>query len=289
MGFYTRMSFRLFSWLSEGIFPYLAETKTSLRKARMGISVEEYMSMALMTCFIVFLVEVPALSFIFSLIFSSFLFGFITAFTASIFLVVVFFFAFINYPKVIIMQRAKAMDESLAFASIYLSTVSGSKLPLGQVFKIFSKFMGYEHIKDEVDSIIHDMEMFGFDINTAIERSIERTPSKNFKELLWGMLSTMRIGGDLTVYLKEKSKNFFDEYRRRLFEFSHTLTIFIEVYLTAIVLGAIFFVILTAVVSGVTGAAGSIILLQFFLIFVFLPLVSIAFIFLIKTMAPGGE
>jgi len=60
--------------------------------------------------------------------------------------------------------------------------------------------------------------------------------------------------------------------------------------LTALVLGTIFFIVLTSVMSGFTGiVAQNIIFIQFFLIFLFIPLISIAFIILIKTSSPGGE
>jgi len=91
------------------------------------------------------------------------------------------------------------------------------------------------------------------------------------------------------MYLKEKARSYMNEYRRKLYEFSHQLTVYIEVYLTTIVLGAIFFTILTAIMSGLGGGGSDTILLQFFLIFVFLPLISTLFIFLIRSISPTGE
>ena len=59
--------------------------------------------------------------------------------------------------------------------------------------------------------------------------------------------------------------------------------------LTALILGTIFFIILTSVMSGFTGAvAEDLIYMQFFLIFFFVPLISAAFIILIKSASPGG-
>ena len=135
------------------------------------------------------------------------------------------------------------------------------------------------------------MDVFGLDVNTALERAVERSPSKLFKELIWGMLSTIRSGGDVSIYLKESAVNMVNEYRRKLYEFSHQLTIYIEVYLTSIVLGAIFFTILTSIMSGIAAGvdAASMIVMQFILIFGFIPLVSTLFIFMIKSVTPGGE
>jgi flagellar protein FlaJ len=289
MGFYTKVAMRLFLPLSTSLSSYFTETKNDLKRARIKLSLQEYVCISILTSLVVFVFELPLLSFIFSLVFGGFLFGLITAFTVSLFLTIVFFMLFLNYPKVIVKSRAKELDRSLPFASLYLSTIAGSKLPLHKVLTMFSKFSKHGELTEEVNAIVKDMEMFGFDVNTALERAIERTPSKNFKELLWGILSTSKSGGDVDIYLKEKAKTFIDEYRRELYEFSHKLTVFIEVYLTAIVLGAVFFTILTSIMSGVAGVTGDIIMLQFLLIFVFLPILSMMFIILIRSVTPGGE
>jgi flagellar protein FlaJ len=187
-------------------------------------------------------------------------------------------------------DKAKEIDKSLPFASLYLSTIAGSELPLHESFKLFTKFGGgYGKIREEIGLIVQDMELFGLDINTALERGIERTPSKNFSELLWGILSVARTGGNVHQYLKQKSSGFMEDYRRKLYEFSHSLTVYIEIYLTAIVLGTIFFTVLTAIISGIAGTTRNIILLQAFLIFVLIPLISILFIFLVRKTAPPGE
>lgn len=289
MSFYSRLAFRLFSEVSENVTPYFIDIKSDLKKARMRESLQEYLSTAILTCFVIFLVELPIFSLIFGFIFQSFLFAFLTAITVALFLTVAFFFLFLNYPKTIIRDRSKKLDDSLPFASLYLSTISGSKLPLHKMLEIFSRFSGYKEMVREVNSINDDIKIFGLDVNTALERAIERTPSKNFQELLWGILSTIRAGGDLTNYLKAKAKDLMEDYRRKVREFSHTLTIYIQIYLTAIVLGSVFFIVLTGIVAGVMGGAGNILTLQFILIFLFIPLVSTFFIFLVKTSTPTGE
>jgi len=195
----------------------------------------------------------------------------------------------VNYPKIVIGQKTKKIDDQISFAAVHLSTLASTKLPLDKVFEIFSRFSSYGEITNELSKIESDMKMFGLDINTALQREIERSPSKNLKELLWGILSTNIAGGDIETYLREKSKNFMSEYRVKLREFSHQLSIYIEIYLTAVVLGAIFFVILTSIVAGITGVGQQVLTLQFFIIFVLLPIVSALFIYLIKISTPGGE
>lgn len=289
MGLYTRIAFRFFSQYSEAVSIFFPGLKADLKMARMHISTQEYISLAILTSFIVFLAEVLLLSYIFGFVFHAFLFSFITAFTVSVVFSILIFILFTKYPKTVVSSRSKEIDNALPFASLYLSAVAGSKLPLDKTFKIFSKYSKYGAVTQEINSIVNDIEVFGLDINTAIERSVERTPSKNLKDVLWGVLSTSVSGGDVGIYLREKAKSLMQEYRRHLTDFSKKLTMFIEIYLTAVVLGAIFFIILSSVFSGMVTGGGSIIILQSLIIFVFVPLLSIFFILMIKVSSPGGE
>jgi len=289
MSFYTRTAFRYFGRYSENIAIFFPDLKSDIKKTKMRTSVQEYISTSILTTFLVFLAEIPLLSFAFALVFKSFLFSFITGFTVSVLLSVLIFFLFTQYPKTVVSERSKKMNSGLPFASLYLSTIAGTKLPLNRVFQIFGKFTKSGEIGEEVGMINKDMEAFGFDAHTALERAVERSPSKNFKDLLWGLLSTSASGGDVVSYLREKSKTLMDDYRRRLTEFSKKMMLLSEIYLTAIVLGTIFFVILTAIFSGVSTGVRSIILLQTLVIFIFLPLMSLMFIILVKSSTPGEE
>jgi archaellum biogenesis protein FlaJ (TadC family) len=292
MGFYTKISFRFFSQVSEQVSEYFSELKQNLRKARIKLSLQEYLSIVIMTCFVVFLSTFPAFAMFFGFIFAQPVLAFVSALSLCLGLTVATMFVFLQYPKILIAEKAKSIDNALPFAALYLSTVASSKLPLHKIFEIFSKYSEYGELTNEIKSITTDMEIFGADINTALERGIERSPSKALKEMLWGILSTIQSGGDLSKYLKEVSVTLINEYRRKLYEFSHQLTLYIEVYLTAMVLGAIFFTILSSILSGL-GEGGpstiSVITLQFLIIFIFMPAVSVLFILLVKSITPGEE
>jgi len=289
MSEYIKIAMRMFSPVIDTISPYFTNLNLDLKRAKIKMSAQEYLAGGILLSFLIFIIEIPLLSFIFALAFQNFLFGFITSMTVSFFLTAIFFFVYISYPNVIIRNRAKNIDVVLPFASLQMATVASSKLPLYKVFQIFSKFASSGDLAEELGRIQTEMKLFGIDINTALEKAIERTPSKSLKELLYGILSTSRSGGDVSVYLREKSKSFMAEYRRKLFEYSHQLTIFIEVYLTAIVLGAIFFVILTSILAGISGGGSNSIFIQFFMIFLFLPMVSAIFVLFVKSTSPGSE
>jgi flagellar protein FlaJ len=290
MSFFERTAMR---YLDKYIEPHLevfSDLKKDLKRSGMRKTLEEYLSTSLLMCIILFVIELPIFSLIFSLLNLGFLFSFFMAITTSVLVCSFFFLMFVNYPKFIIRDKARSIDRTLPFAGIYLSTIASSRLPPHRIFEIFSKFKEYGEISYEAKRIVADMKMFGLNVYDSLEKAVERTPSKDLRDLFWTILSTLKAGGDLHTYLDEKSKSFLSDYRRRLDEFSQSLSIYLEIYLTALVLGTIFFIILTSVMSGFTGmVAENIIFVQFFLIFLFVPLISAAFIILIKAASPGGE
>ena len=85
MGFYTKLSMRLFGKLVEPYSYYFSDLKKELQMAKLGMSLEEYLSMAVMTSFLVFIIELPLLALILALLRLGFLFSFVTAITVSIF------------------------------------------------------------------------------------------------------------------------------------------------------------------------------------------------------------
>ena len=266
------------------------DLKKDLKMSGMSKTLEEYLSTAVLTCLILFIVELPLFSIIFSMLNLGFLFSFFMAITTSILICTFFFVLFVNYPKFIMRDKARDVERTLPFAGIYLSTIASSRLPPHKIFEIFSKFKEYGEVTKEARRIVADMEMFGLNIYDSLEKAVDRTPSRELRDLFWAILSTLKSGGDLTIYLGEESKTFLNNYRRRLNEFARSLSIYLEIYLTALVLGTIFFIILTSVMSGFTGiVASNMVFIQFFLIFFFIPLISTAFIILIKSSSPGGE
>jgi len=290
MSLYTKISMRLFGKLIDPYLSYFSDLKIDIKRAGMKISLEEYLSIAITTSFFIFVFELPLLALVFTLLKpESWIFGFVTAITFSIITPMGFFILFINYPRILIRDRTRNIDNALPFATTYISSIAGSKLPPHEILRISSMFTEYGEVTEEIKNIVADIKGFGFDVNTALERAANRTPSKNLREVFWGMVSTIRAGGELDVYLREKAKTLLNDYRRRLNEFSHSLSVYIEIYLTALILGAIFFTILTSIMAGMIGGRLNLLLIQFFIIFIIMPLISTAFIILIKASSPSFE
>ena len=186
-------------------------------------------------------------------------------------------------------KRKKDIESALPFATTYMATIANSGAPPITMFKVISQFEEYGEISKEVEKIYRDVEVFGMDLIGALRKTANRTPSDELKELLWGLDTVITSGGNISDFLHEKSRLFIAEYGRRLQQYSRTLSVLIEVYLTLILVGSVFFIIITTLMS-ILGGGGMAYLsfIQFLVIFVILPFVSIGFIFLIKSISPAA-
>lgn len=285
---FKRLSFRFFKKTLEPYVDYFESLKPDLQKANLPFSLTEYVYVMVFVTTLIFIIEFPLLAFIAGFFMSAAM-AFFLSFTTTAFFCLVIFFAFYSYPSFLANMRKKNIDAALPFATTYLATIAGSRAPPTTMFKVISEFEEYGELAEETKKIYRDIEMFGMDLPAALRKTASRTPSMQLKELLWGLTTVLLEGSDLSVYLREKSRGFMSDYRRRLQEFSKTLSLFIEIYLTLIIVGSIFFVIMTAIMSIFGGGAINLFLafLQFVIIFIILPFVSIGFIILLKTIAPS--
>ncbi len=287
---YKKFSYSFMAPKIEKYLHYFESLTLDMKKAGLTMSLEEYMSIAFMTSLLVFVVEFP-LVFIITLFIPGFspIMGIIFSFSLSMVFSLAIFFFFYIYPSMVASSKKRKIDITLPFATLYMATISGSNAPAKSIFKIVSKFDEYGEVTKELREIVKNMEIFGMGLNEAIMKVANKTPSDEFKELLWGIETTISSGGNLSEYLHGKARALMDTYRRMMNEYSKKISLLIEIYLTLIIIGSILVVVLTSVMGLFGGEMmDTIILIQFFVTFFGLPIISFIFIIILKYMSPGG-
>lgn len=279
---YSRTCYRLAGGMIEPIRKYFIDLKNELQIAGMNFTLDEYLSMALFTSVVLFVLESALLGFVFGLFIPNIFLVVPLAVTLSFSMSVILFFIFYSYPKTISKRRAEQIDSALPFAISYMSAIASGNAPPYFMFRTISRIKDYGEIAKEAGIIARNMKMFGMNFSDSIKRESSRTPSKNMKEILWGINTTLLSGGDLKTYLREKADILIDEYRRKIRKYSQDLGMLVEIYLTLIIVGSIFFIVLTSIMGG----GADVIWIQFFIVFIFLPLMSIGFIALVKMRSP---
>ena len=274
-----------FGRYAKKIAPYFSQLDPLLKKAGIKCTVEEYLSIAIFICILDFIIEIPILIFIFSAFFPIAL-AIILGILSSAILTAAIFFLFIAYPTTIISNKSYKIETGLHYSIAYMAAVAASDAPPSLIFKTISEMKDYPELANEMKKLVRDIDVFGMDLLSALKREAERTPSKKLKELLLNMETVIRSGGSLAEFLRARAKDATAEYRRRIREFSSTLSMLSEIYITAIIVGPLFFTVLSSVMVGMGGGGSSTVILQFMLMFFLIPAISLILAYYIHVTTP---
>jgi flagellar protein FlaJ len=267
---------------------YFEDLRNQLSKANIEITLPEYVSMMFFSTVAAFFggLFLFGAFFILTMGIAGLMLGLIasiisTALTAS---------GFYLYPNIMMKSRASKIRDTLPFATMYLSTLSGTGTSLPEIFKNLGEVDEYGEVSNEAEKISRDIETFGMDVSEALKRAANRTPSKDFEELMWGINHVITTGGSLKQFLQERSDKLMDDYQRRIEQFSETLSLLVEMYITVIIVGSIIFTSMSAVISSFSSSISPSLLvnIQVAAIFFGIPMISAMFIILVDGLAPGG-
>jgi len=285
------ISFKLFGSLTRPYLDYFDTLNRNLKRSMMKVSLHEYLCTIIFLSFITLIISI-----IFGSVFITFLFPFEPTifYTYTLSIIVSFilagmvFFIGYYYPSLKSKSIETQINRTLPFAVFYMATSSSSGILPTEIFRLLASKGGI--IGEEAGKIYNNVTSLGMSLNNSIQRVAERTPSGQFSDLLYGMSSTITTGGDLGKYLSGKAKSFMNLYRRSLDDYSKMISFYTEIYITLMIVGSLFFIVLLAVMSPVGESSvgrTSTLLLQTFLVFFFIPIVSIGFIVLLKAISPS--
>jgi archaeal flagellar protein FlaJ len=281
---YVDLCYKFYGNISRSMKPYFIDIKDDIQHAKMNYTLEEYLSVAMFTVTITFMIETIFVSFILGL-FMDPLLALVSALILSLAVSGMLFFVFYAYPVTVSKNRQNKINKVLPFAVSYLATMSSARVPASELFKALSKFKEYGELAEEAKGISNSIEIFGLTAYAAIRKQAKSTPSKELRDLLWSISGLITSGGDLNAYLKNKSQELMNDYRRKIRKYSNDLSLYVEIYLTLIVTGTIFFIVLSSIIAALSAGLDTVVL-QSFIVFLLTPGISIAFIVLMKSLSP---
>ncbi|MDW7776661.1 MAG: type II secretion system F family protein [Methanosarcinales archaeon] len=193
---------------------------------------------------------------------------------------------FLLYPAIIVGERKGAIDRNLPPAVSFMYAMSRSGMNVIEILRSVSQSrFTYGEVSKEVDVILRDMEFFGNDLRMALHNSSELTPSNNFQDLMYNLLTVIDSGGDIPFYFRDKAEVYAQRAKFEQKGFLETLALIAESYVTAFVAGPLFIIIMGVMMS-VMGS-DTMIMLQA-IVYMMLPVGSFMFIFMIGIMTPGA-
>ena len=283
-----QISMRLFGGLIKPYLVYFESLSTNLKRGMMRTSTHEYVSILIFLSFMSFVVSVIGGSFLISVVMTSVtatesaVFSYTLAIIVSVLIAGGVFFAGYYYPNMKANSIKTQIDRALPFSVFFMATTASSGIHPLDIFKTLSQKKGA--IGQEANRIYTSVRTLGMNLTDAMTKVANRSPSPSFADLLWGMVSVITTGGDLEGYLNAKTRSFMTQYRLSLNDFAKKVALYTEIYITLVMVGSLFFIVLTAIMSPLGGM--DILMLQTFVVFLATPTVSVAFIVILKGSSP---
>ena len=270
--------------------PLFKDVDVNLRKSGMKANFKAYVSTiilaTLMVCTLVLILIPTLLIFIFHLsLLSSLLFGIGATLLAGALTVIVFY----AYPIYRADSLKRTLEDGLPFTAGYIAILAGAGVQPDRIFRSLAQVDAPLAVSKEARTIVRDVELFGFDIISALEAASDRTPSEMFKEFLEGFIATAHSGGGLVKYLGDRSHQYMELKRIALRRFSDVLSVLAEFYVTILVAGSLIFVVMLAVMAMLGGGGSGLLdprLLLYLLTYLGLPIGSVVFLIVLDMVSP---
>jgi flagellar protein FlaJ len=192
------------------------------------------------------------------------------------------------YPDYRAGERRRRIDSDLPYAVNFIAAMSSAGVVPTVLLRDLARETTYGEVAKEVAWMVRDVDLLGIDLVTAISRAIGRSPSLRFQEFLQGAKTTILSGGDLKAYFASKAEQYMTENRRVQREFLEGLGVLAESYVTVVIAGPLFMLVMLSIMLVVGRSTGTSQTFLFLLVFLLLPLTHGAFSWVLKNMAPEG-
>ena len=270
-------SFRLFGRIAPPFLKNVLELKDYLERAKIKIYPETYVSLM----FFIAVLTLPV-----SII--SIVILYLYLFIPMIFLVPLPLYIMIGFmliPMSRAGERASNLEREMPFSATYISVMASGGIAPYTSFKRLAEVELMPAMRGEAREIIKDVEIFGMDPLSAIEKAAKRNPLDVFRDFLSGYASTVIIGGDIGHFLERKAEDIFKTGAMRVKAAAERLGMLLETFIIVMVLMSLCFYIMFSVESIFSAGISmysSIILYTY----LFTPMLSLMFIYLAHSMQP---
>lgn len=190
------------------------------------------------------------------------------------------------YPDYRAGERRRQIDKDLPYAVNYIAAMASAGVVPALLLRDLARERTYGEVAREAAWMVRDIDLLGADLLTAISRAIQRSPSRRFQEFLQGAKTTILSGGDLKSYFSAKAEQYMAENRRIQREFLEGLGVLAESYVTVVIAGPLFMLVMLSIMIIVGRTADTTQTFLFLLVFVILPVTHAAFSWVVRNLSP---
>jgi flagellar protein FlaJ len=146
----------------------------------------------------------------------------------------------------------------------------------------------YKGLEGEIRKIVNYVNLFGYSLTTALRAVAETTPSRDFRELLTGIVATVETGGDLKGYLKGKAQDSLNTYKVERKKYVSVLSTYSDIYTGVFIAAPLLFLVTLAIINVIGGQLGSLDVKTLSMIGVFgiIPFLNLAYMVFLSMVQP---
>jgi len=151
-------------------------------------------------------------------------------------------------------QRAHArgaeIDATLPRTVAFMYALSRSGMPFPRVMDTLAENEAvYGEAATELSVAVRDMNAFGTDALTALQRTSRRTPSDDLADFAENLASVLGTGRPVSTFLSDQYELYQEAAESKQQQYLELLSTFAEAYVTALVAGPLFFITILVVIG----------------------------------------
>ncbi|SFR40290.1 MULTISPECIES: type II secretion system F family protein [Halorubrum] len=146
--------------------------------------------------------------------------------------------------------RAAEIDATLPRTVAFMYALSRSGMAFPRVMDTLAENEAvYGEAATELSVAVRDMNAFGTDALTALQRISRRTPSDDLSDFSENLASVLGTGQSVSTFLKDQYERYQAEAEAKQEQYLELLSTFAEAYVTALVAGPLFFITILVVIG----------------------------------------
>jgi len=148
------------------------------------------------------------------------------------------------YPSLEKSSAERRIEEELPFATIHMSAISGSMIDPSKIFDIIISTHEYSALEKEFKKLINEINIYGYDLVSALRNSAYNSPSKKLSELFNGLATTINSGGYLPEFFEKRSQTLLFENTLEQEKKTKAAETFMDIYISLVVAAPMILMIL---------------------------------------------
>src|SRR3989338_581003 len=162
--------------------------------------------------------------------------------------------AYYYYPHHIIAGKKSSTEGNMPFAINHMAAIASSGVPPFIIFKLISNVPEYGQITNEMKRIVRNIEVFGMDMVSGIKNVADRTPSMEFSQFLYSVISNIETGGDIRRFFDNYARETMLNYRIRRDKYAKTLSTYADFYTAVLIAAPLFFISILSIMAIIGGS-----------------------------------